>query len=436
MEWYTALAIMIALILVLMGIGMPVAFAFFATNIVAIFLFMGGAAGVKQMVANFGDAVSVYALTPLPLFLIMGSLFFRSGLGDNVFHAVDLCIGRVRARLAYIVVLAGAVFASLSGSSLANTGMMGSAMVPEMLKRGYKPYMAYGPILGAGGLAVIIPPSSLAVLLGSLAQIDVGALLIAGFIPGLILTALYVALIAMQTYIDPAAGPVYDGPVASMRERFVAIARNVVPMGTIIFLVVGTIILGIASPTESAALGCVGVIGLVLAYGRFSWQLVWKALDDAMKVTGMTLLIIAASTTFAQALAYSGASSGLINWFMSFDLTPLMVLLVMIGIILILGMFMDQLSMMLITLPVFVPIAKQLNFDMVWFGLLLLLSYEIGFTTPPFGLLLFIMLGIAPPGTTLKTVSLAALPYIICTLVLVGLIIAFPQIALFLPRLL
>ncbi|MBV1696410.1 MAG: TRAP transporter large permease subunit, partial [Hyphomicrobiales bacterium] len=206
MEWYTALAIMIALILVLMGIGMPVAFAFFATNIVAIFLFMGGAAGVKQMMANFGDAVSIYALTPLPLFLIMGSLFFRSGLGDNVFHAVDLCIGRVRARLSYIVVLAGAVFASLSGSSLANTGMMGSAMVPEMLKRGYKPHMTYGPILGAGGLAVIIPPSSLAVLLGSLAQIDVGALLIAGFIPGLILTALYVALIAVQTYIDPTAG--------------------------------------------------------------------------------------------------------------------------------------------------------------------------------------------------------------------------------------
>lgn len=436
MEWYTALAIMIALILFLMGIGMPVAFAFFATNIVAIFLFMGGAAGVKQMVANFGDAVSIYALTPLPLFLIMGSLFFRSGLGDNVFHAVDLCIGRVRARLSYIVVLAGAVFASLSGSSLANTGMMGTAMVPEMLKRGYKPHMTYGPILGAGGLAVIIPPSSLAVLLGSLAQIDVGALLIAGFIPGLILTALYVALITLQTYIDPSAGPIYDGPVATTREKLVAIARNVVPMGTIVFLVVGTIILGIASPTESAALGCVGVIGLVLAYGRFSWQLVWKSLDDAMKVTGMTLLIIAASTTFAQALAYSGASSGLINWFMSFDLTPLMVLLVMIGIILILGMFMDQLSMMLITLPVFVPIAKQLNFDMVWFGLLLLLSYEIGFTTPPFGLLLFIMLGIAPPGTTLKTVSLAALPYIICTLILVGLIIAIPQVALFLPRML
>ena len=133
MEWYSALAVMIGLILVLMGFGVPVAFAFFATNIVSIFLFMGGGLGIRQMIANFGEAVSIYALTPLPLFLIMGSLFFRSGLGDNVFHAVDLCIGRVKARLSYIVVLSGAVFAALSGSSIANTGMMGSAMVPEML---------------------------------------------------------------------------------------------------------------------------------------------------------------------------------------------------------------------------------------------------------------------------------------------------------------
>ncbi len=436
MEWYIALVVMIGLILPLMGLGVPVSFAFFATNIVAVSLFMGGFVGVKQMVANFGDAVSVYALTPVPLFLIMGSLFFRSGLGDNVFNAVDMCIGRVRARLSYIVVLSGAVFASLSGSSLANTGMMGTSMVPEMLKRGYKPHMSFGPVLGAGGLAVIIPPSSLAVLLGSLAQIDVGALLIAGFVPGLVLTFLYVTLIYVQAAIDPTAAPAYEARKTTLGEKLRAIAVNIIPMGVIVFLVVGTIILGIASPTESAALGCVGVMGLLIAYRRFTWDIVWKSLDDAMKVTGMTLLIIAASTTFAQALAYSGASSGMINWLLSFDMSALAMLFMMIGIILLLGMFMDQLSMMLITLPIFIPIAKQLGFDLVWFGLLLLLSYEVGFTTPPFGLLLFIMLGIAPPGTTLKTVSLAALPYILCTMLLIVLIIFFPQIALFLPRML
>ena len=313
MDWALALALMLGLLLTLMGVGVPVAFAFFATNVVCLYAFMGGAIGVAQMVTNFGDAVALHALTPVPLFLVMGSLFFRSGLGDGVFKAIDLCIGNLRARLSYLVVLSGAVFASLSGSSLANTGMMGSSMVPEMLRRGYKPHMAYGPVLGAGGLAVIIPPSSLAVLLGSLAQVDVGALLIAGFLPGLVLVGLYAALIAAQTAIDPGAAPQYDAPRASLRDKLAAIAVNVLPMGVIVFLVVGTIILGIASPTESAALGCLGVLALLPVYRKFSWAAVWQSLDDAMKVSGMTFLIIAASTTFAQVLAFSGASNGMIQ---------------------------------------------------------------------------------------------------------------------------
>jgi tripartite ATP-independent transporter DctM subunit len=434
MTWQIPLALMVGMILCLMGIGLPVAFAFFLTNIVCIYLYFGGATGVEQMVSNFPSAVAVYGLTPMPLFLIMGSLFFRSGLGENVFKALDMCIGNLRARLSYLVVLAGAVFAALSGSSLANTAMMGTSMVPEMQRRGYKPHMAFGPVLGAGGLAVIIPPSALAVLLGSLAQIDVGALLIAGAIPGLLLTAMYIGLIALQVRLDPSAAPQYeDGPTHTLGEKLRALAANVVPMGVIIFLVVGTIILGIASPTESAALGCAGVVGLLFAFGRFRLDIVWKSLEDAMKVTGMTFLIISASSTFAQVLAFTGASAGFINWSLSFQLTPLTVLLVMVGILLVLGMFMDQVSMMLITLPIFVPLAISMHFDMVWFGLIMLLALEIGFTTPPFGMLLFIMLGIAPKGTTLRTVSLAAMPYIACTILLVALIIAFPGIALWLP---
>jgi tripartite ATP-independent transporter DctM subunit len=434
-DWHVVLAIMVGTLLTLMGIGVPVAMAFFATNVVCIFLFMGGSVGITQMVTNFGDAVSIYALTPMPLFLIMGSLFFRSGLGENVFRAIDMCIGNLRARLAYLTVLSGAVFASLSGSSLANTGMMGSTMVPTMLGRGYKPHMAYGPVLGAGSLAVIIPPSALAVLLGSLAQIDVGALLIAGVLPGFLLTTMFLVLIFTQARIDPDAAPQYAAERFTLRQKLTAVMINVVPMSVIVFLVVGTIILGIASPTESAALGCLGVAGLLLAYRRFSWQVIWRTLDDAMKVTGMTFLVIAASTTFAQVLAFSGASGGFVQWLLDFGASPMMLLALMVGAILILGMFMDQLSMMLITLPIFMPIAGTLGFDPVWFGMILLLAYEIGFTTPPFGLLLFVMLGVAPRGTTLGTVARAALPYVLCTLMLIVLIAAFPQIALLLPGL-
>jgi len=273
------------------------------------------------------------------------------------------------------MVLAGAVFAALSGSSMADTAMMGTSMVPQMLRRGYEPYMAFGPVLGAGGLAVIIPPSALAVLLGSLARIDVGVLLIAGAIPGLVLTLMYIGLIALQVRLNPGCAQQFDDkPRYSLGEKLLALLRNVVPMGVIIFLVVGTIILGIATPTESAALGCAGVVGLLLVYRKFRVDTLWKSLEDAMKVTGMTFLIISALTTFAQVLAFTGASAGFINWALSFDLTTCTMLLVMIGIVLILDMFMDQVSMTLRTLPIFVPLAISLQLDMVWFGLILLLA--------------------------------------------------------------
>ena len=435
MDWLYAFSILISSVLVLMGLGLPVAFAFFATNILGLFLFFGGARGVTQMVANFSDAVSTYALAPLPMFLVMGSLFFRSGLGDKVIHALDLCIGNLRGRLSYVTLGSGAIFAALSGSSLANTGMMGSLMAPEMLKRKYKPHMAYGPILGAGSLAVIIPPSTLGVLLGSLAQIDVGALLIAGVIPGLVLVTLFGALIWLQGAIDPMAAPQYEVPKVSGWAKLGAVAANILPMGFLIFCVVGTIIMGIATPTESAGLGCVGVLVLLVVYRRFSLKVIWQSLDDAMKVTGMTFLIITASTTFSQVFAFSGASAGFIGTITGFDLGPYGILAMMILVILILGMFMDQVSMMLITIPLFMPIAKAYGFDPVWFALMLLLAYEVGFTTPPFGLLLYIMLGVAPKGTTLKTVALAAAPYVGLTLCLIALIAVAPPIAMWLPGL-
>jgi tripartite ATP-independent transporter DctM subunit len=436
MNWVFPFAMLVGSILVFMGLGIPVAFAFFVTNVIGLYLFFGGSAGVTQMIANFSDAITTYALAPLPMFLIMGSLYFRSGLGEKVIYALDLCIGNLRGRLAYIVLGAGTIFSALSGSSLANTGMMGSLMVPDMLKRGYKSHMAFGPVLGAGSLAVIIPPSSLAVLLASLAQIDVGALLIAGILPGLLLVSMYGLLIFAQTKIDPDAAPQYAVPAVSGAEKIRAVLVNIIPMGVLIFMVVGTIILGIATPTESAGLGCAGVVILLVVYRKLTWNVVWKSLDDAVKVSGMSFLIISASTTFAQIFAFSGASSGFIGFIMGYDLGPYPVILLMVVTILILGMFMDQVSMMLITLPIFMPIAAQLNLDLVWLGMILLLAYEVGFTTPPFGMLLFIMLGVAPRGTTLKTVIFAAAPYILLTLVLIFLIVAFPQIALFLPSML
>jgi tripartite ATP-independent transporter DctM subunit len=281
---------------------------------------------------------------------------------------------------------------------------------------------------------VIIPPSALTVLLATLGQTDVGDLLIAGVIPGLVLAVMYGILIWGWTVVDPTAAPGYVVEQAGRKERLRLIALDIVPMVAVIVFSVIIMIVGWATPTEAAALGAMSVALLAAAYGSLSWASLKKSVDGALRVTVMSFLIIFGSATFAQLLAFSGASSGLIQHFLGFDLAPLGMLLMMIGIIFFLGCFMDQLSMMLLTAPIFFPLAKTLGFDLTWFGLIMLLALEIGYTTPPFGLLLFVMKGVAPPGTTMRDVYLAGAPFIICVLLLIALIIAFPPIATWLPR--
>ncbi len=435
MEWYQAAALLIGLVVAFMALGVPVAFAFLATNVIGVLIFMGGAVGISQLVANATTSVTTFTLVPVPLFIIMGELFFHTGLAKGVFDALDKCVGRLRGRLSYLTIGGGTLFATLSGSSIANTAMLGALMVPEMEKRGYKRHMSIGPILGIGGLAMIIPPSTLAVLLGSIARIDIGALLIAGILPGLILATLYVGVIYFQIRIDPEAAPGYSVEDASLREKLWIVTVNILPMGLVIFSVVGLIILGIATPTEASAFGVLSVVVLALCYRKLSWEAMRKSVTGALRVTAMVLLIIIGSSTFSQILAFSGATSGLISWATGLDLSATMMLILMLAVLLFFGMFMDQVSMMLITLPVFMPLATSFGFDPVWFGIMILLALEVSLATPPFGLLLFVMMGVSPPGTTLGQVARAALPYIGAVFLLLMLLALWPGIALLLPRL-
>jgi hypothetical protein len=226
MEWFEALALLVGSIMFLMALGMPVALAFLAANILGAWIFMGGERGIVGLLNNGWGALTTFALVPIPLFLLMGEVFFQTGLGQRMFSAIDRLLGRLPGRLSYVTVLGGTGFSTLSGSSMGSTALLGSLMVPEMGRRGYKKHMSIGPILGTGGLAIIIPPSALAVLLATLAQIDVGALLIAGVIPGLILAGFYVATIYLQTRLDPEAAPPYDVPPMSGGEKLMAAAAR------------------------------------------------------------------------------------------------------------------------------------------------------------------------------------------------------------------
>jgi len=434
MEWYWAIALLLGLIVVLMLVGMPIAMAFLASNIVAAYVFMGGTLGIAQILNSGFGAMTSFALVPIPMFLLMGELFYYTGLAARMFNAIDRLMGNVPGRLAYVTVIGGTGFAALSGSSMGSTALLGSLMVPEMMRRGYSKYLSIGPIMGTGGLAVIIPPSALAVLLATLGRSDVGALLLAGVVPGLLIAAMYGLLIFGWTVVAPDAAPAYAVHAAPWREKARLVLVDVVPMFFVIVLVIGIMVAGYATPTEAAAVGCFAVMVLATCYRALTWANFRRSVDAALRVTVMAFLIILGSATFSQILAFSGASSGLISWATAFNVPPRGMLLIMIGIILFLGCFMDQLSMMLLTAPIFFPLAKTLGFDLTWFGLIMLLSLEIGYTTPPFGLLLFVMKGVAPPGTTMRDICLAGAPFILCVVLVIALIIIFPPLATWLPR--
>lgn len=444
LEWYWAGTILLGCVMAGMAMGFPVAFTFLITNIIGTCVFVvrnyetfgefvtEAMNKVPQVVDNAPQLITSFTLSPIPMFILMGSMFFHTGLALRVFDALDKLLGRIPGRLCYLTVAGGSLFSTLTGSTMANTAMLGSLLVPEMQRRGYSKTMSMGPILGTGGLAMIIPPSSLGVLLASIAGVDVGALLIAGILPGFILAGLYAGMITIQLMVYPEGAPSYEVEQTTWKEKLYQVAVNIMPMGLIVFMVIGFIVLGWATPSESASFGVVGVVILATAFGVFTWNSFRTSLIGTIRVVGMVFFILMNSTVFSQLLSLSGASRGLVQWATAFDVAPVVILAVMFLVLIMLGMFMDPVSMMLITVPIFYPIATQLGYDPVWFSLIVLMALEMSATTPPFGLLLFIMMGMVK-GTTLWQVAIAAAPYLLCDLILVIILVLAPGIALYLP---
>jgi tripartite ATP-independent transporter DctM subunit len=432
--WHEILLVLLGTLVLLMALGLPVVFAFFATNLVGAYVFMGGENGIMQLVRNAVDSVQSFALLPIPLFILMGEIMFYTGVAARAIDAVDRLIARVPGRLSLVAITGGTIFASLSGSSIANTAMLGSTLLPEMYRRGYQPSIAIGPIVAVGGIAILIPPSALAVLLGSIAQIPIGALLIASIVPGLILAGLFFLYVILRCRLDPSLAPAYDVKSLSWRERLLPFAKYVLPLSAIFVVVVGSIIGGIATPTESAALGAAASLIAAAAYRRLSGKNFVVSIRQTLRFTVMTLFIICGSITFSQIMAFSQASNGLSAAVLGVGLAPLELLAGMLLILLFLGCFMDQVSMMMITIPLFMPLAQQAGFDTVWFGVLMLMCLEISLATPPFGLLLFVAKG-ASPESTMGEIVRSTAPFIALGLAVVVLLIAFPQLTLWLPRL-
>jgi tripartite ATP-independent transporter DctM subunit len=433
MDWPSALLLLLGTIFVLLAMGLPVAFAFITANFIGAYVFLGGTAGLIATARSSVSAIALFSLAPIPLFILLGTILFHTGLATQAITAIDRLISRVPGRLSLVAITAGTIFSALSGSTVANTAVLGSMLIPEMTRRGYHPSMSIGPILGTGAIAIMIPPSALTVLLGSLAQISIAHLLIGGILPGVLIAGIYFAYVVLRCWLNPSLAPSYDVARYTFRERFGPFLVHVVPLLVIFVVVVGSILGGVATPTESAALGSVASVLVAIGYGRLTWTGMRAALLETAKISVMVLFIIAGSITFSQILAFSGATSGMLALIQSWNLGPLGLVAVMLLVLLALGCFVDQLSMIMITLPFFMPLVKAAGIDPVWFGVLMLLMLEISFTTPPFGMLLFVMKGVAPPGTTMRQIYSAAAPFIALVILVVLLTVLMPGIATWLP---
>jgi tripartite ATP-independent transporter DctM subunit len=434
--WGLAAWLMLGGSTLLLFIGMPVALTFITVNIVGAWLYMGGEAGLAQLARSSVSSVAAFSLTPIPLFILMGEILFHSGLAVQVIEGIERLIRRVPGRLAVVAVVAGTVFSAISGSTIATTAMLGSLMLPVMLSRGYHPTLAAGPIMAIGAVDMLIPPSALTVLLGSLSGISISKLLVGGVLPGLILSIAFVLWIVARVKVSPGLAPnEEDQPAYVGWERFRPFVRYVLPTLSIFGVVVGALAGGWATPTECAAVGAFATMVLALVYRALSLEVLTKSLKGTAGISGMILFIIVGATTFSQILSFSGASDGLARLITQLGLPPLAVIAGMMLLLIFLGVFVEQVSMMMITLPIFMPIVQQMGVDLVWFGVMFLICMQLGLLMPPHGLLLMTMKGVAPPQVTMLHIFRAVTPFLLISVVVLILVFLVPAVAVWLPGL-
>ncbi len=434
MEWWGFLILIVGVFLFFLAAGLPVFLSFTLVDILGIYLLWGGMDGLSLLIQSIFSSVSTFVLLPVPLFILMGEFLFHSGAFIRAIDTLDKWMGKIPGRLCILSVGGATIFSTLSGSSLGTAAMLGSMLLPEMEKRGYHKTLAVGSCM-SGSLAMIIPPSALAVVLGSLAEVSIGKILIAGILPGFLIAAMYIAYIILRCMIQPQLAPAYTPKATPWGERIRALLVNVLPFLSIIVVVTGLIFAGLATPTESAAMGVLTTFLLISLYRAMTWQVFKKSVESTLRITVMMFMILTGSTAFSQILAFTGASRGLVEMVVGFDFPGIIVIVLMQILMIVLGTFMEQVSIMMVTFPIFMPLVRALGFDPIWFGLLVLINMEIGLKTPPFGMCLFVMKGVAMRAVSMLDIYRSVIPFIIIDLLAMLMILLFPAIALYLPAL-
>lgn len=412
----------------MMLLGLPIAVAMAAIGLLGGLLayglpFINSVAPVVWGVHNDN------LLTSIPLFILMGELLLRSGIADRMFGALAAWLGRLPGGLLHTNVGCSALFAATSGSSVATAATIGTVALPSLHKRGYSMTLSLGSIAAGGTLGILIPPSVNMIVYGSLTDTSIGKLFIAGIVPGLLLTGCFMLFIVAHALLTQQA----------VREEVVPLAqrlrllKDLVPPAVVFFIVMGSLYAGVATTTESAALGVVASLGFAWHSRKLSWTLLQHCFVQTAKTSGMILLIITAAFVLNLAVSLTGVAETMTQWVTSFGLSQVQLLLVLVVFYFILGMFMDVLSMMVATIPITFPIVTAVGVDPVWFGIFIVLMCELGLITPPVGMNLFVVHGIRPDGGSIRDAMLGAVPYVLIMLMFTLLLIAVPDLAVWLP---
>jgi C4-dicarboxylate transporter DctM subunit len=412
----------------LLTIGMPVAFTLAFTGALGLYL-VGGWQAVSGVLATAPlSSVESYELISVPLFILMAEFVIMSGVADRLFAAAATWVGRVPGGLAMATALAGAGFGAISGSSTASAATLSSTTLPAMLKQGYDPKLSGGVVAISGTLAMLIPPSIALILYGIIADVSIGALLIGGVIPGILVTLVIIGTVWVLVQIEPEAAP--RGRAYTLGEKFTSL-RVVGPMLFLFMAVTGVIYSGVATPTEASGLGAFGAFLIVLWERKFTRAAMAKALLHAAHASCMIIMIIVCAKVFGYFFTLTQSTQALVAWVSALDVSRWFILaLIMLGY-LILGCLMDQVAILILTVPIVLPVIKALGFDPVWFGVMVILMAEVGLVTPPVGLNVFVVARYAK--RPLAEIFGGVWPHVFSHLMLVVTLAAFPQIVLWLP---
>ena len=421
----------IVVLLIIFLLRMPIGFAMAFVGFIGFSYLISPQAGLSILARDVFHTFSSYSLTVIPMFIFMGSIAFASGMSRRLYDASYLIMGRLRGGLAMATVAACASFAAISGSTNATAAAMGRVALPEMKRYNYADSLATGSVAAAGSLGILIPPSTIFIIYGIMTVQSIGKLFVAGVFPGIILAILFIIVIALLCWRNPNLAP--TGTATTWKEKISGLV-GVIETMVLFCLVIAGLFLGWFSPTQAGGVGAAGALLIGLATRQLTWQGFISAIKDTLRITCMVMIIVTGAIVFGHFMAVARIPLILADWVAGLPLPSMAIMGVIILIYLLGGCFMDALALITLTIPILYPVVLTLGFDPIWFGVIIVLVTEIGVITPPVGVNVYVIKGIAE-NVPLETIFKGIIPFLIALIIAVGILLAFPQIATFLPGL-